>query len=110
MLVFDGIVYSLKGEYSSADFWKHVFVYIVQKWMWAPWFLACLFVVNLLFYSILKVFHTLFRASIVCCVFAFCGYVYNVLGGEALIWNFDAALMAIVFLIWDIYIEIIENA
>ena len=97
MLAFDGLAYYIMGEYTFSDILIHIVDYILQRKMWTPWFLACLFCVNLIFYGLIRVLRSLPRVGIACLLLTVCGYLYSLYLGMPLVWNFDTSLMAVSF-------------
>lgn len=73
--------------------------FLIQKGYWTVWFLACLFVAEIMFYFILKAGRNKFSITLIIS-FVICagGLVYYRLGGEALPWNIDIALTAQFFI------------
>ncbi len=69
--------------------------FLIQKHYWTVWFLACLFVAEIIFWCLTKLFRekqgALFLASTFIMIIAFC---YYRLGGDTLPWNIDTAFIA----------------
>ena len=69
--------------------------FIKQKHFWTIWFLACLFLVEILYYWIDKVSQNhCWIATIISSVLCVLGFIWYRLGGEGLFWNLDVALVA----------------
>ena len=73
--------------------------FLVQKGYWTVWFLACLFIAEILFYFVLKASKnrmaiTVAISSVICVG----GLVYYRFGGVTLPWNIDTALIAQFFM------------
>jgi len=87
-------LYNLKGvgglKYYSLQL-------LIQKRQFTIWFLACLFILNILFYFVEKYLKKdiyIVVASIVCVIF---GLYYYQNGGKELPWNFDVCFTAMPF-------------
>lgn len=73
--------------------------FLVQRGYWTVWFLACLFVAEVLFYFILKAGKNKLLISVaISSVICIGGFVYYRLGGVVLPWNIDIALIAQFFI------------
>lgn len=75
------------------------FDFLIQKGYWTVWFLACLFVAEIMFYFIIKLSrNTLWITVTVSSVICLGGLIYYRCGGVALPWNIDIALTAQFFI------------
>lgn len=85
---------------SALDTPLNMFInFLVQRGYWTVWFLACLFVAEIIFYFILKAGRKKLSISIIIStVICIGGFVYYRLGGTALPWNIDIALIAQFFI------------
>ena len=70
---------------------------LIQKRMWTFWFLACLFLVSLLFYVLVRFLKKEWVRLIIVSAIAAAGFVYSFLGGRALPWNVDLVLTVLPF-------------
>jgi len=93
MVIFTSL-YNLKGinglKYYSLQL-------LIQKRQFTIWFLACLFILNILFYFVEKYLKRdiyIVVASIVCVIF---GLYYYRNGGKELLWNIDVCFTAMPF-------------
>lgn len=94
IFLFFCIVYVIQGQHISA-YWEMVKEFLVQEHYWTVWFLACLFMVEILYYGV----HILCgknlvwstALSLVLCTFGLLRYR---LGWGSLPWNLDVALVA----------------
>lgn len=99
IIVFEIIYYPLRGDYHfsfSKVFYK-IKDLLIQKRAWALWFLACLFLLEIIFYIIVKVFKNIWFIGIVCLAMSIGGYHYYQNDGVGLVWNIDVCLIAIIF-------------
>lgn len=71
--------------------------FLEQKRMWTLWFIACLFVLNLLFFWIVKICKKEWMIIVISVVFPLVGLYYYGHGGEPWYWNADACFMAMPF-------------
>ncbi|HKM03805.1 MAG TPA: acyltransferase family protein [Lachnospiraceae bacterium] len=75
-----------------------IIAFLLQKKLWTIWFLTCLFLTNLLFYFIARMFKSnLMIQGIVVLAFASLGLYYYRNGGTPLLWNVDVCLTALPF-------------
>lgn len=70
---------------------------LVQKRMWALWFIACLFWLNLLFYILVRCIKSEKVRAIAVCLIAAAGIGYYQMGGDAFYWNMDICTTALPF-------------
>lgn len=69
----------------------------IQKRRWTIWFLACLFLLNILFYLLKKAVKKSCWLAVCAVAAAVIGALYYRFGGKALPWDFDACFMALPF-------------
>ncbi len=72
--------------------------FLKQEHFWTVWFLACLFLVEIIYYFINKISKKiLWVNSIISIVLCLIGFLWYRLGGKGLPWNLDVALIAQLF-------------
>lgn len=72
--------------------------FIIQKRWYTIWFIACLFIVEILFFFIVKTCkNNIISIMVVSCVLGAISMAYFKLGGPALPWNIDIAFSALPF-------------
>lgn len=75
---------------------QELYNYIIQIRYQVIWYLAMIFLVNVVMYFILQVKHRWVQIVIILVLLTI-GYLYYFFGGEPLIWNIDTVLMALPF-------------
>ena len=70
---------------------------LAQKRLWTLWFIACLFWLNILFYTIVRLTKSEKIRAAVVAILAAAGIIYYKMGGAALIWNVDVCFTALPF-------------
>ena len=69
--------------------------FLVQKHYWTIWFLAALFLTEIIYFGIDYLCKgRLLVSTIVSSIVAFCGFIWYRLGGEGIAWNLDVAVIA----------------
>ena len=69
--------------------------FLKQEHFWTVWFLACLFLVEIIYYLINKISKKILWAnSIISVCLLIIGFIWYRFGGRGLPWNFDVALVA----------------
>jgi len=91
-----GEVISGKLNWKGGVFTVIRFVF-VQNRIWTLWFLACLFLLNILFYFAVKYIKKDIFLAIFAIILAILGLMYYELGGQPLVWNADVCLTAFPF-------------
>lgn len=90
--------YFIEKDYSITTYIDYFKGFLIQKCWFTIWFIACLFIVEILFYWIAKASKNnkllVMIASVVCGTIAM---VYYKVGGITLPWNIDTAFAAIPF-------------
>lgn len=92
--LFYSVIYAINGE-PAASYAEMLRSFIVQEHYWTIWFLAALYLAQLIYYAIDRCFRrwrgAVTIASLALCVFGFLRYR---LGFGSLPWNLDVALVA----------------
>ena len=88
------------SPFSLADYFyallQELYNYIIQIRYQVIWYLAMIFLVNVVMYFILKVKHRWVQVAIIL-LLLITGAIYYHFGGKPLIWNIDTVLMALPF-------------
>lgn len=98
MLILFRVLYEYMGGELYNGFWAKFKQLLTQYRAWSLWFVAVLLVTEVMFYVIYKISSgNLLALSAI--VLGLCGYgfYYYSVGGQALMWNADAAFTAVVF-------------
>ena len=96
------IVFEMLFNYPSGAWTYHTFLLllrrlIVQRRFSTLWYMACLFWVNIVFYGLVKKFHTLKSLFFVVMGMLIGGLLYYHFGGAALPWNIDVIWTSSIF-------------
>lgn len=90
--------YFIEKNYDIQTYLDYFKGFLLQKCWFTIWFIACLFVVEILFYWITKICKNnsliIFIVSVICSAVAM---IYYKLGGNTLVWNIDTAFAAMPF-------------
>ena len=102
------VIFRCLWDYNSGTFTADSTIelltgFLIQKRNWSIWFLACLFMLNLLFYVAKKVLKTNLLLSFFSVFCVALGVLYYYLGGKFLPWNIDASFMAFPFFFGGYY-------
>lgn len=97
MLVFH-LVYNYPEKHFTYEACKKLVIdFIEQKRLWTVWFLACLFVLNFVFYFAVRLIKSDILLAILSVAAVITGLTYYKHGGEPVYWNADTCLMAFPF-------------
>lgn len=72
-------------------------LFLEQRRVWTLWYIACLFVLNLLFFWIVKICKKEWMLIVISVLLPLMGLYYYGHGGQPLYWNADACFMAVPF-------------
>lgn len=108
--IFLPIFFSIQSYFIDKE--RNITVYInffvdflIQKRWFTIWFIACLFIVEILFFFIVKLCKNNMKPIvIVSCILAAVSMAYFKLGGPALPWNIDIAFSALPFFAGGYYL------
>lgn len=77
------------------DYWIMLKNFIIQKHYWTIWFLAALFLAQLIYYCINHITKdNIAISTAISAAMAAIGFIWYRLGGHGLVWNLDVALIA----------------
>lgn len=89
---------AIRGISDPREYVEVLWKFIVQRRYCTIWFLTCLFLLNIIFYLLVKVTHDNYKIIIaVSIILAALGLLYYNMGGVALPWNIDVCLTALPF-------------
>lgn len=97
VVAFKELIYYRTGDCTTFGYIKVVLDLFIQERMSTLWFLACLFLINIIFYFMLKWIKNKTLMAIAIAVITVAGLVYYRLGGQPLPWNLDVCMTAISF-------------
>lgn len=86
-----------RGTGSVSSSIELVYKLFVQNRFWTLWYIACLFLLNIIFYGLVKSLKKSKYIFPVSLTFLAIGLTYYKLGGKGLPWNFDICFTAIIF-------------
>ena len=85
----------LVQERPLADYWIMLKSFLTQQHYWTIWFLAALFLAQVIYYCINRIARgSIIKSSAVSAAIAAGGFLWYRRGGGGLVWNFDVALIA----------------
>lgn len=95
MVIFNWIwMMDWRYERLEALFWR----LLEQKRFWTLWFLACLFLTEIIFYLMVRLFKdNLLLLGIASVALATAGCIYYRYGGQPVCWNVDVCMISILF-------------
>lgn len=97
MSIFYTIQQAVEGKFTGGTLIYAFLGPFAQLRLWTIWYLACLFVVNLMFYGTVKWLKTEGKLAIAAVIITSLGLTYYFLGGPIIPWCIDAAVMAYPF-------------
>lgn len=97
LLLYSFITYA-KNNYETSQYVQLFVKFILQERLWTLWFLSCLFVLNIYFYWLVRLFRDDLRLiGAVVAALSVLMLIYYKSGGGAWIWNADASIIALTF-------------
>lgn len=87
----------LRGELTGAIIVRQLTAILVQNRLWVVWYLACLFLVELVAYWLVKISKSDWHLGILAAIFPVLGLIYRRLEAPSLPWNLDICTLGLPF-------------
>lgn len=97
MILMEGILTRAPGQNLLIRFAQLGAAVLLQKRLWTLWYLACLFLLNLLFYPLAKYIKRGWSLAAISLALGAFGILYAKTDGPALLWNLDVCFPALPF-------------
>lgn len=99
LIVYQAIHEELESirDLNFSTIYNEIIDLVVQVRCWDLWYLTCLFMVNVIFYVIIKLLKRTWAAGAASVLLTIFGFYYYMHGGKGIFWNIDVCFFAVFF-------------